>query len=167
MIQDKKTLRKCDIAFGVFLVLLSAVFFAMAFNMPVMAIGRTSVGPEIFTAPGLLPMVISASLCLMGIILVISALREGARLSREDFKNAVAKLKSPESRRMALMGLIIIVYAFGLLKRVHFLLATFIYLAVFMFLFKAAHPVKIIFIGVITAALIWFFFGRVALIPLP
>ena len=167
MIQDKKTLRKCDIVFGVFLVILSAAFFLLAFYMPVLAIGRTSAGPELSTAPGLMPMVISAALFLMGIILVVSALREGSRLSREDFKKAVAKIKAPESRRMVLMSLIIIVYAFGLLRRVHFLAATFIYLFVFMFLFKAAHPVKIVLISAVTAALIWFFFGQVALIPLP
>jgi hypothetical protein len=112
-------------------------------------------------------MVISAALCILGIILTISALREGGRVSGEDFKKAIAKLKTTESKRMALICLIIIIYAFGLLKNVHFLLATFLYLTIFMFLFKASHPVKIILICTITAALIWFFFGRVALIPLP
>jgi hypothetical protein len=167
MIQDKKTLRKCDVFFGIFLVLVSLAFFLMAFRMPVLAIGRASQGPELSTAPGLLPMVVSAALCVLGVILVISALREGGRISAGDFKNVIAKLKTDESRRMVLICFIIMLYAFGLLGRVHFLLATFLYLSIFMFLFKAAHPVKIIIICGITAALIYFFFGRVALIPLP
>ncbi|MDR1625160.1 MAG: tripartite tricarboxylate transporter TctB family protein [Spirochaetia bacterium] len=167
MIQDKKTLRKCDVAFGTFLIIVSIVFFVMAFKMPILAIGRASQGPELSTAPGLLPMTVSATLCALGIILVISAWREGGRISGKDFRNAIAKVKTDESKRMALICLIIMLYAFGLLKRVHFSLATFIYLSVFMFLFKATHPVKMIIICGITAALIWFFFGRVALIPLP
>jgi hypothetical protein len=167
MIQDKKTLRKCDVAFGILLIIVSIAFFGMAFSMPIRAIGRASQGPELSTAPGLLPMVISAALCVFGVILVVSAFREGGRITRADLKKAAAKLKTPESKRMGLIGLIIMLYAFGLLKNVHFLLATFMYLAVFMFLFKAAHPVKIIIICGITAALIWFLFGRVALIPLP
>jgi hypothetical protein len=132
-----------------------------------MAIGRASQGPEISTAPGLLPMVISATLCILGMILIISAVREGSRISREDLKKALGKLKSTESKRMVLICLIIVIYSFGLLKNVHFMLATFIYLTVFMLLFKATHPVKIVLISGVTAALIWFFFGRVALIPLP
>jgi len=167
MISDKKTIRKCDVAFGSVLVILSAVFFMLAFNMPILAVGRTSAGPEISTAPGLLPMVVSATLFLMGITLVFSALREGGRISREDIKKAIARIKTPESRRMLVISIIIITYAFGLLSRIPFTVATFIYLAVFMFIFKATHPVKIILISAITAVLIWFFFGPIALIPLP
>lgn len=167
MIQDKKTLRKTDIAFGAFLIILSIFTFVLAYRMPVKTTGLIFSGQDFATAPGLLPMVISAILLLLGVILLVSAVREGARISRDDIRKVIARMKSPESGRMALICLIIIVYSFGLLKRIHFLAATFIYLAVFMFLFKAAHPAKIFILSVVTAGLIWFFFGKLAMIPLP
>lgn len=167
MIQDKKTLRKADMAFGTFLILLSVLSFIEAYRMPIKTTGTIFGGKNIATAPGLLPMVISMVLLILGMILVVSAIREGARITVRDLKKVVDAFKRPQSKRMELICLIIILYSFGLLKRIHFLAATFIYLFVFFLLFKAASPIKSFIISVVTAGLIWFFFGKIAMIPLP
>lgn len=166
MDKDKTRLRKLDIAFGALCVLLGTAYFLIAFFMPRQGSGSFG-GNQLATAPGLLPMVVSAVFVLMSATLVYQALRDGARITREDWEKLRGLWKEDNVRRTARIVLIITVYAFGLLRNLPYILATFLYLAVFMYCFKAAPLRKICIISLVASVAIWFFFGQVALIPLP
>ena len=167
MIQNKKTLRKADFITGLLLILGGGFFLYESLKMPWKGLSGTFEEGEFFTAPGFLPVVVTSILIILGACLTISALREGGRLTRDDFKKVIAAFKTVESKRLVVMALIIVFYVFGLISRVHFTLATFLYLAIFMFLFKAGSWYKVLLIAGLTAVVISYVFGNLMQIPLP
>ena len=166
MIKNKQTLRKLDLVFSVVLFAFSLFFFVNALKMPRENLGSFG-GNSVATAPGILPAIISGILMLLAVLLFVSAYKENARITREDLLKALAAVKSRQSLRIALVVLIVIVYAFLLLGNIPYSLATAVYLFVFMLVFKADKIWKLALISVITALCIWAFFGQVAMIPLP
>ena len=70
-------------------------------------------------------------------ILMVSAIREGARITKEDLRLAAHALVSQKAIRIYIMLLIIAGYIFGLIGRIHFALATFIFLSVFFLYVRA------------------------------
>jgi len=166
VIENKKTLRKADIVFGLILFFVSGFFLIESLKMVDKEITGTELG-GIYTSPGILPATITIILMILALTLIISAFREGAHITKEDFNKIVHVVKRPESIRMFIMALIIIGYVFGLLGRVPFIAATFIYLAVFMYIFKAGKLLTILIIAGITSFLIAYSFGNLVQIPLP
>lgn len=163
MISDKKIMRKMDIIFGVILVILGIVFAVESYKMPWSGIS----GGGVLAAPGLLPLIVSLIIAACGVILVVSARREGARISKDDIKAAVNTLKSKPATRVYVMLVIIAGYVFGLIGRIEFTLATFIFLAVFFLYIRAGKWWSCFILAAVVAAAISFGFGTLLSIPLP
>jgi hypothetical protein len=119
------------------------------------------------TAPGLIPASAAVLLMLQGIFLSVHALRHGGGWRREDWRRLKQSVSSPEARRAWLMALLLAVYVYGLVGRVHFILASFLFLAVFMFLFKAGRWWMILLISAGASSGIGLLFQYAARIPLP
>lgn len=166
MIQNKETMRKADFITGIILLLGGGYFLCESLKMPWKGLSGTFEG-EYYTAPGFLPVIITSILMILGAFLTYSAYKEGGRIKRDDLKKVIAALKTVESKRIMIMILIIVFYAFGLISRVHFTLATFLYLTVFMFVFKAGSWYRVLLTAGIVAGVISYAFGNLMQIPLP
>jgi hypothetical protein len=169
MFEDKKILRKADIVFGTILILISSFFLFQSFKMPRTAdILRAQNNREaLLTAPGIMPALVSAILIILGILLIVGALKEGAKLTKEDLSKVKTWFGTVESKNTMIMFAIIVVYIFGLLGRLPYIVSTFIFLAAFMFIFKAASWKWVLFIAALTSIAIAFAFGNIVMIPLP
>lgn len=163
LIKDKNIMRKMDIVFGVILVLLGMFFAWQSYKMPWNGIS----GGGVLAAPGLLPLIISIVLMLCGVILIVSAVKEGTRITKEDLKAALKVLKSKAAVRIYVMLVIIAGYIFGLVGRIEFTLATFIFLSVFFLYVKAGKWWGCLILAAVVAVAISFAFGTLIGIPLP
>ncbi len=163
MINNKRILRKLDIVFGAVLVVLGIVFALQSYKMPWNGIS----GGGVMAAPGLLPLIVSLIIAVCGIILIVSAWKEGARISREDIKDVFRTLGSRQAIRIYIMLLIIGAYIFGLVGRIHFALATFIFLAAFFLYVRAGKWWSCLILAAVVAAVISYAFGTLLSIPLP
>ena len=164
---EKKVLGKLDIAFGIFLLILGAAYFISAFRMPRGNLGGNFGGSTLALSPGLLPMFVSGVLILLSTVMIIQSVREGSRITGDDVKKALAFWKQKSVQRTALIVLLIFIYAFFGLEYLPYTVATFLFLFLFMFLFKAGSVPRILLISVVVTAALWFFFGKIAAIPLP
>lgn len=169
MFEDKKILRKADIIFGVILILASSFFLYHALKMPRTSdvLRTTSAREAILTAPGLMPTVVCITLIALGLLLIYGALKEGAMLTSEDFANFKGWFKKADSKNTFIMFAIFIVYTFVFLGRLPYAVSTFVYLAAFMFVFKATSLKMIILISAVTTVAIAISFGYFVMIPLP
>ena len=109
----------------------------------------TSMGASLYTMPGLVPGIFGAVLVLLGGVMLL----RGWRRSR---LGAPPPVETPRvsHRRMWLMLGLTLGYAIGLVGRVPFALATFVFLALFMALFSPAEHTgaRRIGVAVLTAA---------------
>ncbi len=161
---DKNTLRKCDIVFGFLLAIASLIFAIISFRMPWDGIS----GGGIYAAPGLMPLIVSSAIFFMSISVAINGIKEAGFIKISDITRLIKYLNTVFTKRVALMALIIIIYAFVLLGRIPFGLSTFIYLFSFMFLFRRENKWWVcLIVSVISSFLITFFFGSIINIPLP
>lgn len=149
--------------FGAVLIILGIIFAFEAYKMPWNGIS----GGGVMAAPGLLPLLVSVILAICGIILIVSALREGARITKEDLRQTAHALVGRKAIRIYIMLLIIAGYIFGLIGRIHFALATFIFLSVFFLYVRAGKWWSCLILAAAVAAAISFAFGNLLHIPLP
>ena len=122
-----------------------------------------------FYSPGFFPCFIGVMLMLSSLFMAIKNLRAGARLG----KDAVAAVKAGADPRRAVRLLtsigLLAIYVFVLIGRVHFVLATFAYLAVSMIVFrKDGFAVwKLLLISAAATGVIYLVFAVIAAVPLP
>jgi hypothetical protein len=148
---DKKNLRKKDLIASLILLAVGIFVLVDSFRMIffVDLPGVEEVGW--FVAPGIFPFMLSVGIIVMSLIMLSIAYRESGRIKFESWR---------KFRKYFF-------YAFVLLKKVHFTLATFIYLFLSMFVVKAASWYKIAMISVLAAVVIAYLFGNLFKIPLP
>ncbi len=158
-------LRKADFITGIMLAALGLAAFALSLKLgwDLSVVQRDGW----YTAPGLVPAAAAIVLFLLGSALSFHAFQEGGAWKHEDFSRLKAAIADPASGRSALAALLLMVYVFGLLGRVHFILASFLFLVAFMFLFKATAWWKILSISAIVSTAIGIVFEHLARIPLP
>jgi hypothetical protein len=158
-------LRKADFITGILLALfgLMALIFTLNFRWDLPAVQRDGW----YTAPGLLPASASALLILLGCFLAFHAFKQGGAWKREDFAQFKDAVAGTAFKRGLLTAVLLLVYAFGLVGRVHFIAGSFLFLAAFMFLFKAGSWWKILLISSVASFAIGFLFENLARIPLP
>ena len=167
MFENKETLRKSDIVFGVILIAVSSLFLYLSRTMPTSVV--RSRNPEVFsyTDPALVPSIVCGILIFLGICLIIGALREGTKLGKADFWAVINWCRSKGSQRMWIIIGLFCVYIFVMLGRLPYMISTFLFLTGFMFLFKATKWWKIILISAVATAVVVFAFGEFMMIPLP
>jgi hypothetical protein len=158
-------LRKADFITGIILTTLGLItlVFALKLGWDLPSVQQDGW----YTAPGLVPAGAAALLMVQGAFLTFHAFKEGGGWKREDYARLKAALTNPSVKRAVLAASLLVAYVFGLVGRVHFILAGFLFLAAFMFLFKAAAWWKILLIAASASIAIGLLFEHLARIPLP
>ena len=121
-------------------------------------------------APGFFPMILGIIFTIMGGILLNTGVkRNGLKELKEVIKNneIVKGLRSDTTIRALVLIAFMAVYIFGLIGRVHFTIATSLYLIVTMLYLKATSVVNIFLISIGTAIAISNTFSNFFNIPLP
>jgi hypothetical protein len=132
----------------------------------------TFVSPALITVeksvnPGITTLFVGGMLALLGLILAIIGLRG----SGNPFQKAAQVIPETLRKQSFLRGVLAMacigIYFFVFWGRIPYVMATFIFLAGMMLLFKGGAWWKICLISGITVAIIWYLFGVLAMIPLP
>lgn len=190
---DKQKIRRADLVFSIVLMCMSAWFFIKSMILFINPFGREmemihaeelKLGLiEWYKSPGLLPAVLSAVIFIMAVLLFIVARRDGAAFDFISKDTVRSFIKNRETRiAITVMGYLLL-YIYGLIPVFRryfnffpgfhgfpFLLATFVYLSVFMITFNKKNLRAILTslaIAALAASVITFGFGSLALIPLP
>lgn len=162
---DQPGLRRADTVTGVVLAIFgcAALILAMNFRRDLVSVQQAGW----YTAPALVPMMVAAILTAQGILLSFHSLRRGGRWSRHDIAHVRQALRAAPVRRAALVALLLAVFVFGMVGRVHFTLASFLFMLVFMALFRAGAWWKMLLVSGGAAVAISFLFEGLARVPLP
>lgn len=151
-----------DLVFATLLVIFGVYVSYTAANMRVYQ--------TVLDAPGLFPFVLGLVLTLLGVLLTVSSLKQGAVAQLREMANAVyvrGLVTGFGFQRVLFLTLLMIAYMFVLIGRMHFILATFFYLAVTFYYLKSTSPVRIIVIAALCSFLIGYSFRNFFGIPLP
>jgi len=170
----KVTLLGGDILAGIFFSILGFFCAYKSFLMILESINEGKVEREIigfhetwYTSPGLSGTLLGIIMILLGACLTIQAIRKGGNLKFISWLKIKSIIISLEFKRGLLALILFGIYVFGLLGRIHYYIATFLFLSSVMLIFYRKSPYKLIFICAIVSFLLTFFFGKVARIPLP
>ena len=157
--------RLADRLSGIFWILFGLVIIVYAQGMDI----REHLGATFLTGPGLVPILLGAALCILGLVLILrsySGRLEGFLLTGETV-----------SDRRALLALaLMLVYSLGLVGRIDFGLATFLFITGFIILFnlpiksgKAAAllALKAMATAAVTALIVVFAFQELFYVRLP
>ena len=164
MDESTKRLRSLDSFMGTGFALIG--FYVMfdgykAFVSPALVTVEKSVNPGVTT------LFVGGFLALLGLILATI----GVRGSGNPFRKAAQVIPEMIRKRTFLRGALAMacigVYFFIFWGRIPYVMATFIFLAGMMLLFKGGAWWKVCLISGITVAIIWYLFGVLAMIPLP
>jgi len=164
MDESTKRLRSLDSFMGTGFALIG--FYVMfdgykAFVSPALVTVEKSVNPGVTT------LFVGGFLALLGLILATI----GVRGSGNPFRKAAQVIPEMIRKRTFLRGVLAMacigVYFFIFWGRIPYVMATFIFLAGMMLLFKGGAWWKVCLISGITVAIIWYLFGVLAMIPLP
>lgn len=114
----------------------------------------------IYTAPGLMPFIISILLLLCLAYIVVYSFKAGGRIRIKEYPQILKNSLSRETTRSALLVFFLLfVYIFILIGRIPFIPATLIYVFAFLFLFKAGKPIVLILVGLFfSVAVVYFFY---------
>lgn len=127
-----QTMRRADFVMSLFLLAFGAAVLVLSLLMP--RFENRNINP--YSVPGIVPGFLGAVLCLLGFILFFRSARSGG------FRIGITKtafagfLGLEETRRILLTILLGVAYALGLLGRVHFMLATGIFVFAFVIVFE-------------------------------
>lgn len=116
---------------------------------------------NLYTVPGLFPFIVSVAILGCSIYVFINALRVGGDLKFLMPSKIKASFSSLEAFTPTIVFAALAVYVFILAERVSFDIATFIFVASLMAVFRAAKPIWIIIISAIYASAIVYFFGEI------
>jgi Tripartite tricarboxylate transporter TctB family len=127
-----RTLVKADFVTGLAFVALGGAVVIESLRMPRFA--DLDVNP--YTAPGLVPGILGAIILTLGAVLFLRAARAGGWRLTERAPDATPLLADPGTRRLLLSIALCLAYAAGLVGRLPFWLATFLFMAAFVILFE-------------------------------
>jgi hypothetical protein len=161
---DRKSWYTCHILFGLGLILASVYVIVDSLKMSLPLIEKGQATP--LDMPGLSPIVCSALLILLSLVVIASARRNGGTLKH---------LLSPEVRNALVRGEAVVVYKvfslmllyiYGLLPHLPYWASTSLFMVVFMAVFRV-FSWRTIVISISTALLIMVIFGHLFGINLP
>ena len=117
---------KADFVTAVILIAVSVGALVESWRMP--RLEHLAVNP--YTVPGIVPGLLSGVLILLGIVLLVRSVRQGG------WRLDAASLSSAVGARLVLMLLLTLGYAAGLVGRLPFWAATFLFVFLFVLLFE-------------------------------
>jgi putative tricarboxylic transport membrane protein len=129
---NDRDMAKADFVTALILIVASLTILVLSIQMPRME----ELGANPYSAPGIVPGFIGAILLLLsGILFGRSILRQGYRL---ELNGSTVRIffQNQSVRRIFLTILLSLIYGLGLLGRIPYIVATFLYVACFVFLFE-------------------------------
>jgi Tripartite tricarboxylate transporter TctB family len=164
---------KADFVTGLVLIALGIATVVVSLAMPRFA----ELKVEPYTAPGLVPGALGVVILVLGAALFVRAARAGGWRLMEPAAGPVPSSPDPGTRNLALAVVLCLAYAAGLVGRVPFWLATFLFVAAFVAAFEwplartRAERLRrvafaVVFAAVIAAA-VTFVFQEIFLVRLP
>lgn len=135
-----------------------------------MPVAQLTGSPDLwYVAPGIFPVLTGAVLALLAVVLFVRAVRNGGLLGPEDMQAIRHYFTTREFFKLAAAIGFMAIYIFVLIGRLPYYLASFVYLAGNMAVFRKTGYAwwKIPVICVIAVAAITYGFGTLARIPLP
>jgi hypothetical protein len=127
-----RTMVKADFITGLVFVAFGAAVVVESLRMP--RFEELDINP--YTVPGLVPGILGAIILVLGAVLVLRAARAGGWRIMERASDATPLLADPGTRRLLLSVILCVGYAGGLIGRLPFWLATFVFVAAFVVLFE-------------------------------
>ena len=151
-----------DLVMGILMLAFGIYLIVASLNMKVYS--------TFLDAPGFFPLILGIIFILFSLVMVIGALRGGSvdevrKTFRKD--SLAAMFLSSQAKRVVILSFFMVVYIYGLIGRVHFAIATVIYLFVTFWYLKSTTLVKNIIISVLSALIISAVFQYAFRIPLP
>ncbi|MGH6904364.1 MAG: tripartite tricarboxylate transporter TctB family protein [Geminicoccaceae bacterium] len=127
-----RAMTRADLVTGLIFVALGLAVVVECLRMPRFA--ELNVDP--YTVPGLVPGILGAIIAVLGAVLVVRAARAGGWRLAEPAPDARPLLADPGTRRVLLAIALCLLYAAGLLGRLPFWLASFLFIVAFVVLFE-------------------------------
>ena len=158
-------LRKADALTGIALVVLGLVVYRETLKFPrdlpsVQASGW-------YSGPWIVPGTAALVLALMGAGLFVFAVRNGGRWTVADWGTLLGAVRRLEFRRiLTVMGLLV-AYIGIAIGRIHFTLATFLFMVAFMGIFRATSIIRILAISAVSSVVVSWVFNVLGRVPLP
>jgi len=112
-------------------------------------------------------MILSIGLILMSCIILAIAVKESGGIKKGDWERVKKYLKSKDFLIILSEVGLLFLYIFVLLGRVHFIIATAVYLFLSMFIVKASAWYKLVIISIAISVGVAYLFGNLFKIPLP
>jgi hypothetical protein len=167
------TMAKADFVTGLVLIALGIATVVASLAMP----RFEELNINSYTVPGLVPGALGVVILILGTALFVRAARAGGWRLLHRAPGRVPWLSDPGTRHLALAALLCLAYAAGLVGRVPFWLATFLFVAAFVAAFEwplaRTHAERVrrlafavVFAGVVSAA-VTFVFQEIFLVRLP
>lgn len=129
----------------------------------------TDSGEVLYYSPGLMPLVLGCGLLVCTIGLFLRTIKEdGLQKILSELRAGVSDFFKSEIVKKTAVGLIIMgIYVFILLERLHFIVASLIFLIVFSLFLKSGSIIKILILSVATVGLTYVVFQMGFGVPLP
>ncbi len=121
-----------DLLVGLGLMLLGIVVAIEAYRMPSVEHPRIR---SVYSGPGFVPGLLGITLLVFGLLMLIRAIREGGLHFGGMGGQVLEGLRRPEPRRLAILLVLSLGYAWGLIGRVSFPLATFLFMVAFILIY--------------------------------
>lgn len=118
-------------------------------------------------APGFLPMILSGGLVIMFSFLIWLSIRQGDLKGHFSTSAFIKAITDPETVSKLIQMALLCIFVFVLLTRLHFGVASALYLFAAMSAARAAKLWQIALISILFAAMITYVFGTLMKIPLP
>jgi hypothetical protein len=151
-----------DLIMGIFLIIFGGLVIMASLNMRIYK--------TFLDAPGFFPFILGIIFVGLGAIMTSSSLhRKGYAQIKQGIKyfNLTYLSKNIEIRRVMTLIILMVIYIFVFIGRIHFTLATALYLFFTLYYLKSASLFKIIIISIAAAFIISTFFTKFFHIPLP
>jgi len=129
---EEAKMPKADFVSAIVLILFGSAVVYLSAKMPTFR----EMGANPYSAPGIVPGFIGATIILMSIIMLVrSIIKRGHRL---DITGSSIKefFKSPSTKRIFITIALSLIYGVGLLGKIPYLLSTLLYVLVFVFVFE-------------------------------
>lgn len=165
--EDIGTLRRHDLIVSVILWLVSVLVLLdslrMTFNITLPGVDEN----VWLVAPGFLPMILSGGLVVMFSFLIWLSIKQGDLKGHFTSSAFMRAITDPETVSKLIQMALLCIFVFVLLRRLHFGVASALYLFAAMSAARAAKLWQIGLISIVFAAAVTYVFGTLMKIPLP